>query len=89
MNTHLSAGKTGLVLGALLGGMHLCWTIAVALGWAQVVLDFIFWLHFIKPPFVVEAFDIMRAAMLVAMTAGMGFIFGSVFALAWNALHKD
>jgi len=26
--------------------------------------------------------------MLVAMTAGMGFVMGSIFALVWNALHK-
>ena len=52
------------------------------------VIDFVFWLHFIKPIYVIEPFEVARAGMLVAMTAGMGFLMGSIFALVWNALHK-
>ena len=59
-----------------------------SLGWAQPVIDFVFWMHFIKPIYVIEPFEVARAGMLVAMTAGMGFLMGSIFALVWNALHK-
>jgi len=80
--------KAGLVLGFVLGGFHLCWTILVALGWAQPVIDFVFWMHFIKPIYVIEPFAIARASILIVATAGIGFVIGSVFALVWNALHK-
>lgn len=88
MSKHLDVGKTGVVLGVVLGGFHLGWAILVALGWAQPVIDFVFWMHFIKPIHVIEPFEVARAGMLVAMTAGMGFVMGSIFAVVWNALHK-
>lgn len=84
----MSVGKAGLVLGAVIGGWHLCWSMLVALKWAQPVIDFVFWMHFTKPIYVIEPFEIARAAILLIVTAGVGFLIGSVFALVWNALHK-
>ena len=88
MSAQFNVCKAGLVLGFVLGGWHLCWSILVAFGWAQPVIDFVFWMHFIKPIYVIEPFAIARAAILIVATTGVGFVFGSVFALAWNALHK-
>jgi len=88
MNVHISVGKSGLVLGALLGGWHLCWSALVALKLAQPLIDFVFWIHFIKPIYVIEPFEITRAVILIIVTAGVGFVFGSAFALIWNAVHK-
>jgi hypothetical protein len=61
----------------------------VALKWAQPVIDFVFWMHFIKPIYVIEPFEIARAAILLIVIAGVGFLIGSVFAVVWNALHKS
>ena len=80
--------KAGLTLGIVIGGLHLCWSMLVAMGWAQPVIDFVFWMHFIKPIFVIEPFEFGRAIVLLAITAAVGVVFGSVFAIAWNALHK-
>jgi hypothetical protein len=88
MNGNISVGKSGLVLGIVLGGYHLCWSALVALGWAQPVIDFVFWMHFIKPIFVIEPFATGKAIILLFVTAGVGFVIGSVFALVWNLLHK-
>ena len=87
-DTHMNVAKTGLVVGIVLGGWHLCWSALIALGWAQRVMDFIFWIHLIKPVYVVEPFDISRAVLLVAVTAAVGFVTGAVGAWAWNLLHK-
>ncbi len=83
----INPAKAGLTLGALLGAWHLCWSILVALGWAQPVLDFVFWMHFIKPVYVVGAFDPAIAAVLIAVTAVAGFVIGWLFALLWNWVH--
>jgi hypothetical protein len=88
MSAHINVGKAGLVLGALMGGWHLCWSALVAMQWAQPVIDFVFWMHFIKPIYVIEPFEIARAAILVVVTAGIGFLIGAVFALIWNAVHN-
>jgi hypothetical protein len=88
MSVRIDVGKAGLVLGAVIGGLHLCWSVLVALRWAQPVTDFIFWMHFIKPIYVIEPFDVARAAILLIITAGVGFLIGSAFALIWNAVHK-
>ncbi len=88
MNAQMNIWKTGLVLGVVFAAWHLCWSMLVGLRWAQPVIDFVFWLHFIKPIYVIEPFEIARAAILIVVTAAVGFAIGSVFALVWNALHK-
>jgi hypothetical protein len=88
MSVHISVSKAGLVLGALMGGWHLCWSVLVALKLAQPVVDFVFWIHFIKPVYVIEPFEIARAAILLIVTTGVGFLVGSALALVWNAVHK-
>ncbi len=88
MNAQINVRKAGLVLGFVLGGWHLCWSILVALSWAQSVIDFVFWMHFIMPIYVIEPFEVARATILIVVTAGVGFFIGSAFALVWNALHK-
>ena len=85
---NINPNKAGLVLAALLAGWHLTWSVLVALGWAQPFIDFIFWIHFIKPVYVIEPFEIARAAILVLVTAGIGYVTGFVFGLLWNRLHR-
>ncbi|WP_109015919.1 hypothetical protein [Novimethylophilus kurashikiensis] len=80
--------KAGLVLAALLGGMHALWTLLVAFGWAQLVMDFIFRLHFIKPVFEILPFQLATALMLVALTCLIGYVLGVCFAWLWNQLRR-
>ncbi len=80
----LSEHQTGLVLGAFFGLMHAVWALVVSLGFAQTWLDFVLGLHFLENPFVVSAFDMQKAVMLVAVTAGVGYVAGFVFAKVWN-----
>jgi hypothetical protein len=80
--------KVGLVIAALIGGWHLIWSLLVLIGWAQPILDFIFWAHMIKPVYVVKLFDPLAAITLIMITAVIGYIFGSVGAVIWNRLHR-
>ena len=88
MASKISPNKAGFVLGALLGGYHLLWAIIVATGWAQAFIDFILWLYFIKPVYVVETFSLGRAIGLVVVTAAIGYAIGGIFALLWNRMHR-
>jgi hypothetical protein len=87
MVSHLNPFKVGVVLGAVTGSFHLCWSILVAIGWAPAVIDFVFWAHFIRPIYVIEPFEVSRAIALLVLTTAVGFVVGLAFALGWNMLH--
>jgi hypothetical protein len=84
----LNPNKAGVALGVLMGGWHFLWSLLVATGVAQVLLDFVFWIHFIKPVYVVETFRIELAAILVLVTASIGYLFGWCFAAIWNWMRR-
>ncbi|MGE5208632.1 MAG: hypothetical protein ACM3KL_04795 [Alphaproteobacteria bacterium] len=80
--------KAGLAIGALIGGWHLIWVFLVLIGWAQPILDFIFWAHMIKPVYFVKPFDPVAAITLIAVTVVIGYLFGFFGAVIWNRLHR-
>ncbi len=80
--------KIGLVVGALIGGWHLLWSLLVLLRWAQPVIDFIFWAHMIQPIYVIKSFDLLAAITLILITVAIGYIFGFLGAIIWNKLHR-
>jgi hypothetical protein len=80
--------KAGLIVGALVAGLHLIWSALVSLGWAQPVLDFIYKMHFLNNPYIVQAFDPLKVVYLVLMTFVGGYIAGWLFGLLFNELHK-
>jgi hypothetical protein len=81
--------KVGLVVGALTGGWHVCWSLLVLLGLAQPIIDFIFWAHMIQPVYVIKSFDPLAALTLMVVTAVTGYFFGFVGAVIWNKLHRQ
>ena len=85
----IKPNKVGLVLGALMGAWHLCWVLLVAVGWAQPVLNFVFWMHFLNQPYTVRAFQPGVAAILIAITAATGYVTGYVLGMLWNCIHRE
>jgi MFS superfamily sulfate permease-like transporter len=45
-------------------------------------------MHFLKPPYVVQPFNVATALVLVTVTLFLGLVVGSIFALLWNWMHK-
>ncbi len=77
----------GLYLGGFMAFAHGVWSLLVMVGFAQVILDWVFWLHFLTNPMQVEMFEFTRALMLVAFTFAVGYVVGWVGTQLWNMLH--
>ena len=84
----INANQAGLALGVFLGCWHLLWSLLVAFHWAQPLVDFLFWIHFIKPVYVIEAFHVGRAVILILVTSAIGYVSGLCFAVLWNRMHR-
>lgn len=65
----------------------MAWSSLVALGLAQPLMNWIFRLHFIQPPYTVTPFRLSLAVALIVITAVLGYIFGWLLAAIWNRLH--
>ena len=82
--TRLQPHSAGSALGILIGSWHALWAGLVFAGAAQPVIDFIFRLHMITPPYKIAAFDPGLALALVLVTAIVGYMFGWMGAIIWN-----
>jgi len=85
----ISPFRTGAALGLFAGFGHLAWSSLVAAGWAQSVLGFILWIHFLEVPVRLQPFDATLAATLILVTGALGFAAGWLFAVIWNWLQQD
>lgn len=88
MSSSVRPHRTGLVFGSLLGVAHLTWSLLVALNVAQPLINFVFRLHMIQPPYVVMPFSLGLALGLIAMTFVIGYLMGYILALIWNTVSS-
>ena len=84
----INALRLGLIFGLFVAIMHIAWAALVALGWAQHLMDFVFWAHFIAPPLHIEPFAWSRAAILIGAAFVVGTMFGFIGGSLWNWLSK-
>jgi hypothetical protein len=85
---NIHPNRIGLVLALMVGGLHAIWSLIVAIGWGQALINFIFKVHFIKPVYEIEPFNISNALLLVLITASIGYAVGNGIALLWNKLRN-
>lgn len=88
MTPRINKNKAGIVVGLLFGLWHLTWSVLVAFGVAQSVINWIFRLHFIQPPYTIAAFNIGTAVILIVVTSVVGFVIGWLFGAIWNWLNS-
>ena len=79
----------GLAFAVFLGAWHALWAFLVWAGAAQWLLDFIFRLHMITPPYHVSGFSPLNAIALVLLTAGIGYVSGWFIGFLWNRLIRQ
>ena len=80
--------RAGVSFGLFLAFVHAGWAGLVAAGAAQKLMDFIFWAHFIAPPYQIQPFEIAPAAILVGITFLAGLTLGAVGAFFWNMSRR-
>jgi hypothetical protein len=80
----VSPVRAGVVFGLFLAFFHTAWAGLVAAGLAQKLMDFIFWAHFIAPPYLIQPFEIGQAFILIVITFLAGLTFGVVSGSFWN-----
>ena len=84
----LNEQKVALTVGLFVGGAHLAWSLLIATGLAQQLIDFVFWVHMLSNPYQVAQFNASTALLLVVVTFVVGCVGGYIFATLWNAVHK-
>ncbi|KKR32127.1 MAG: hypothetical protein UT63_C0051G0009 [Candidatus Gottesmanbacteria bacterium GW2011_GWC2_39_8] len=76
-----SKHKTGLAVGGFFALVHLLWSVLVALGIAESLMDFVYGIHFLTNPFTVIEFSLVNALVLVVVAFVCGYVTGWV--LSW------
>jgi hypothetical protein len=89
MNMEINKNKTGLAFGFLVCFFHLVWSILVAIGVAQVLINFVFNIHMLAVPIIVMPFSLIRALTLIIVTFIVGYVFGWLMAFFWNKFFKE
>jgi len=80
--------RVGLVVGALIGGWHVVWSVLVLVHWAQPAINFIFWAHMVQPIYMIKPFNAAAAVTLIVITSITGYVVGFIGAIIWNRLHR-
>ena len=89
MGDKLSGNRLGLTLGIFMAVIHILWSIFVALGIAERLINFSLATHFINFGISIASFDLTRAFLLAVIAFVAGYIFGQVIAGIWNSLKKS
>ena len=84
--THVDSNRLGIVGAVVMAGWHLAWIVLHLLGLGQPLMDFAFRIHGLKSDVVVEPFDPGNAALLLVVTAAVGYAVAAVAGLLWNCL---
>ena len=74
----------GFALAVFLGAWHALWAFLIWAGAAQWLLDFVFRLHMIAPPYQRDGFQPGHSNGLVLIAAAIGYVSGWFIGVVWN-----
>ncbi len=80
--------SSALIGGLCLASFHFCWALLVYFGFAQSLLDFIFKLHMLNSPFIVQPFSFVLVVQLIVITFLIGAFYGIVFSVIRKLFSK-
>ncbi|MEK6827494.1 MAG: hypothetical protein AABX99_03355 [Nanoarchaeota archaeon] len=78
--------KPALVVGLFVATMHAIWALSVALGVGQMYLNWIFPLHFLNNLYIVSAFNLFTALVLVLVAFVVSYISTLLFVWLWKVV---
>ena len=84
----LNVKRTGVAVGAFAGLVHLIWSLLVAAGLSQSIMDWKTGMHFLNNPFHTMPFNLAVSIELIISSLIGGYIFGALFAWVWNTVNK-
>ena len=84
MKNELNVKHTSLTVGSFAALLHLVWSLFVALGLAQGLINWRLGMHFVNLQLAILPFDAVNAVMLVVLAFIGGSIVGAVLATIWN-----
>ncbi|HLF54030.1 MAG TPA: hypothetical protein VI544_02515 [Candidatus Nanoarchaeia archaeon] len=88
MREILNKHKSGLIFGTFAALLHAIWSVIVALGFGQGIVNFITALHFFSASEVVQPFVFGNALMLIITAFVVGYALGFIFASVVNFYNK-
>jgi hypothetical protein len=83
---HVDSNRLGIVGAVVLAGWHAVWVVVHLAGFGQPLMDFAFRIHGLKSDVIVEPFDPANAALLLVVTAAVGYAVAAISGLLWNCL---
>ena len=88
MMSKVSEKQVALTLGSFAALVHLVWSIFIAAGIGQALVDWIIGLHMVSFQFTVGAFNLVTAITLIVVTFVLGSLIGYVLATIWNKFSE-
>ena len=82
----IDANRLGVVLAVVMAAWHVVWSLLVAVGQGQRVMDFVFKMHGLRSDVVVQPFDLGMAILLAVVAAVAGYVVGAGAGLVWYGL---
>lgn len=85
--TQLNPTRVGLTFGAFIGLVHLVWSLLIALGLAQPLINWVSRVHMVESTHTVLPFSLVSAITLIIISSVIGFVAGFVFSTLWNKIN--
>lgn len=82
----VNKSRVALFFATFAGGVHLLWSLVVAVGWGQKLVDWIYSMHFVESSHTVKTFELMTAVYLVVVAFLWAYFVGFVLATLWNLI---